>query len=186
MSKSKNSPTATTASSGRLSASDDALSDMRKLIPALLRAREQIMQHVRPVLWEYELTEQQWRILRALVDGGTCDMGELGRRSQIVPPSLSRTIPNMERRGLVARVPSGSSPHRILVSVTSAGLELFNQAKTKSDEALTKLMDDMDTSLVKKAGIAIAELLADIARANDDLGPAVGNDHVVPPRATSP
>ena len=38
----------------------------KSLPMALLRTREAAMQHFRPLLAEHDLTEQQWRVLRAL------------------------------------------------------------------------------------------------------------------------
>ncbi|MCV9938409.1 MarR family transcriptional regulator [Boseaceae bacterium BT-24-1] len=159
-----------TADGAKSASQQEPLAEIRQLIPLLLRARELIMQHVRPVLGTFDLTEQQWRILRALVEGGTCDLGELGRRSQIVPPSLSRTVPSMERRGLVARASSGSNPHRILVSITPAGLGLYDGARATSDEALSKLLQGIDPVKIGKARLSLSELVASFSATPPDRG----------------
>src|SRR5665647_1001577 len=49
----------------------------RSLPMALLRARESVMRHFRPSLRAHGLTEQQWRILRALSSHGEIEVTEL-------------------------------------------------------------------------------------------------------------
>ncbi len=45
---------------------------------ALMRAREAVMRYFRPVLSEHDLTEHQWRVLRALRDAeGPMSVGDL-------------------------------------------------------------------------------------------------------------
>eukprot|EP01035_Chromulina_nebulosa_P063097 gene63098-biopygen46023 len=48
----------------------------RSLPMALLRARESVMRHFRPSLRAFGLTEQQWRILRALSSHGEIEVTE--------------------------------------------------------------------------------------------------------------
>ena len=51
----------------------------RSLPMSLLRAREAVMRQFRPSLRNYGLTEQQWRILRALTAVETIEVTELAR-----------------------------------------------------------------------------------------------------------
>jgi len=47
------------------------LRDFQKNLPmALLRARESVMSHFRPILRDHDITEQQWRVIRALHGSG--------------------------------------------------------------------------------------------------------------------
>ena len=64
---------------------------------ALLQAREAAMRLFRPLLAEHDLTEQQWRVLRALrAADDPVDAGELAERTFLLAPSLSRMLSNME------------------------------------------------------------------------------------------
>ena len=47
----------------------------------LLKAREAAMAKFRPMLRDHGLTEQQWRVIRALADFDRIDASELARRS---------------------------------------------------------------------------------------------------------
>ena len=91
----------------------------RSLPMALMRAREAVMRHFRPSLAEHDLTEQQWRVLRALADADTAlSVGELAERTYLLGPSLSRMLTLLDDRGLIARssvpgmraVPTSGSP----------------------------------------------------------------------------
>ena len=64
----------------------------RNLPRLLLQARESVMAHTRPSLREHGLSDQQWRVLRVLNEGGALDAAELAARANILAPSLTRMI----------------------------------------------------------------------------------------------
>src|ERR1700722_16121357 len=69
----------------------------------LLRGREAVMRYFRPGLLEHGVTEQQWRVLRALSTADEMDVRMLANVTYLLPPSLSRILKDMRRRGLVKR-----------------------------------------------------------------------------------
>src|SRR5579884_2550197 len=86
------------------SAAQPALRPFANSLPmALLRAREAVMRAFRPGLREHGVTEQQWRVLRALAGLGPLEITDLAARTCLLPPSLSRILPELESRGLVTR-----------------------------------------------------------------------------------
>jgi homoprotocatechuate degradation regulator HpaR len=101
--------------------------DVAPTLPmALLRAREAVMTRVRPMLRAHGVTEQQWRVLRALADAGPLDAAQLARRAFLLRPSLVRILRDMQARGLVERVASSTSPKRSLCAVTAQGRALLD------------------------------------------------------------
>src|SRR3954467_14591331 len=64
----------------------------RSLPMSLLRAREAVMRQFRPSLREHGLTEQQWRILRALAAIDSIEVTELARTAFVLGPSLSHIL----------------------------------------------------------------------------------------------
>src|SRR6266550_3326936 len=70
---------------------------------SLLRAREAVMRQFRPSLRQHGLTEQQWRILRALTAVETIEVTELARMAFLLGPSLSRILRDLEARHLIER-----------------------------------------------------------------------------------
>src|SRR5258707_12488907 len=75
----------------------------RSLPMSLLRAREAVMRHFRASLRQHGLTEQQWRILRALASVDTIEVTELARMAFLLAPSLSRILRGLEARHLIER-----------------------------------------------------------------------------------
>src|SRR5260370_18034219 len=69
---------------------------------ALLRTREAVMCLFRPGLRSRGVTEQQWRILRALAHSGSMEVTALADATFLLGPSLSRILPDMEKRQLVS------------------------------------------------------------------------------------
>ena len=64
----------------------------------LLRAREAVMRRFRPELRNHGVTEQQWRILRAIAHAGPLEVSALADATCLLAPSLSRILPDMEAR----------------------------------------------------------------------------------------
>jgi homoprotocatechuate degradation regulator HpaR len=87
----------------------------------LMRAREAVMMHIRPVLRAHGFTEQQWRVLRTVKDLRETEITALAERVFLLPPSLSRILRDLEARGLMLRRPSAHDQRRVLVSVTAEG-----------------------------------------------------------------
>src|SRR5215471_16814483 len=75
----------------------------RSLPMSLLRAREAVMRQFRPSLRRHDLTEQQWRILRALAAIDAIEVTELARTAFLLGPSLSRILRDLDARGLIER-----------------------------------------------------------------------------------
>jgi homoprotocatechuate degradation regulator HpaR len=92
---------------------------------ALLRAREAVMRRFRPALRDRGVTEQQWRILRALAHSGSLEVTALAEATFLLAPSLSRILPDLESRGLISRRQMDSDLRRAVVSLEPKGLELI-------------------------------------------------------------
>jgi homoprotocatechuate degradation regulator HpaR len=92
---------------------------------SLLRAREAVMRQFRPSLRRHGLTEQQWRILRALAAVDAIEVTELARMAFLLGPSLSRILRDLEARRLIARKTQKADLRRGMVSISERGLKLI-------------------------------------------------------------
>ena len=117
-----------TASGGELreTASDRELRSFDRSLPmALLTARESTMRLFRPLLAEHDLTEQQWRILRALnASDEPIEVGPLADRTSLLAPSVSRILANLESRKLIERTTAQHDQRRAVISLSPTGAEL--------------------------------------------------------------
>ena len=105
----------------------------RSLPMVLLRARETVMERFRPNLRAHNLTDQQWRILRALFDQGKKDLGELSNMCCILKPSITRIIRSMEERSLLKRSTDNYDQRRTIVSITTIGRDLISVVGPNSE-----------------------------------------------------
>jgi len=106
----------------------------RSLPMSLLRAREAVMRRFRPSLRRHGLTEQQWRILRALAAIETIEVTELARVAFLLGPSLSRILRDLEARRLIARKTAKADLRRGVVSISEKGLKLMEVIAPSSEE----------------------------------------------------
>jgi homoprotocatechuate degradation regulator HpaR len=107
----------------------------RSLPMSLLRAREAVMRHFRASLRDHGLTEQQWRILRALTSIDAIEVTELARLAFLLGPSLSRILRDLEARHLIDRRTAKADLRRGVVSISEKGLKLI-EAVAPSSEAI--------------------------------------------------
>src|SRR6195952_3540089 len=97
----------------------------RSLPMSLLRAREAVMRQFPPSLRNHGLTEQQWRILRALASIDAIEVTELARVAFLLGPSLSRILRDLEARHLIERRAAKADLRRGVVSISTKGLQLI-------------------------------------------------------------
>jgi homoprotocatechuate degradation regulator HpaR len=97
----------------------------RSLPMSLLRAREAVMRQFRPSLRQHGLTEQQWRILRALAAIEAVEVTELARTAFLLGPSLSRILRDLEARHLIERKTAKADQRRSVVSISEKGVKLM-------------------------------------------------------------
>ncbi len=129
----------------------------QKNIPLLLmRVRELMMSNFRPILTEWNLTEQQWRILRALYEEQTLEPRELCEICCILSPSMAGILKRMEELDLIIKVPSKTDKRRVLVEM-APGVEVMVkkilEANMKAYDLFAKkvgeqLLTDIEESLV--------------------------------------
>src|SRR3954451_23996050 len=100
---------------------------------ALLRAREAVMRGFRRLLREHGLNEQEWRIMRALVEADLIEIGELAERVFILKPSATRTVKNLQARKIVSRSRSSADQRRALIGLTPKGRQLFDELAPHSE-----------------------------------------------------
>src|ERR1700710_2982876 len=107
----------------------------RSLPMSLLRAREAVMRQFRPALRQHGLTEQQWRISRALASIDAIEVTGLARGAFRVGRSLSRILRDLDARHLIERRIAKTDLRRGVVSISAKGLKLI-EAVAPSSEAI--------------------------------------------------
>lgn len=125
---------------------------------ALLRARESVMRRFRPGLREHGVTEQQWRVLRALSGFGALEITALASRTCLLPPSLSRILPDLESRGLIVRRTVATDMRRAAVSLTPSGLELIEAHAPQSEQVYRAIEERLGAERLRQLFGMLREL----------------------------
>lgn len=113
---------------------DETLRDFSRSLPmALLQAREAVMNRFRPMLRAHGVTEQQWRVLRALSDGESPEAGELARRCCLLTPSLTRIVRTLNQQGLLVRQIDTRDLRRVRLSISDKGRRLIADVAPHSE-----------------------------------------------------
>lgn len=108
----------------------------QSLAGTLLAAREAVMAPIRPILREAGFTEQQWRVLRVLVDEGDTDPSGLAEAALLYAPSVTRILKELGDRGLIRRATDPADGRRSIISVTDQGRGLVEQTAVRTANLL--------------------------------------------------
>lgn len=113
----------------------------RSLPMALLVAREAVMNRFRASLHLFNLTEQQWRVLRALTSVHQVEVLDLAKATCLLAPSLSRILRDLEARGLVLREHPEADMRRSLISISPRGLLLIDAVAPYSETTYAEITE---------------------------------------------
>jgi homoprotocatechuate degradation regulator HpaR len=137
----------------------------RNLPLLLLQARESVIAHFRPILNAHGITEQQWRIVRALLETGPLEPRQICRLCGISSPSLAGVLSRMEDLGLVTRERFAHDQRRLLVSPTRKSRALASR--------MAPLIEATYQNIERKLG---AQFTDRFYRTLDELIAALGNE----------
>ena len=84
------------------------------------------------------LTAPRASVLSVLVFRGPVTMGELAEAEQVRPPTVTRLVDGLERRGLVQRVADTADGRVQLVEATAAGKRLLQKGRARRVERLLR------------------------------------------------
>jgi homoprotocatechuate degradation regulator HpaR len=130
----------------------------RNLPLMMLQAREHVIAHFRPILNAHGITEQQWRIVRLLLDTGPLEPHEIGELCRLSSPSLAGVLSRMENVGFVQRKRLADDQRRVLVSLTP-----------RSRALASRMAPLIEAVYARIEGLLGKEFTEDFYRVLDDL-----------------
>lgn len=138
----------------------------RNLPQLILKAREKLLSHFRPIISHFGLTEQQWRILRTLAEMKQLEPRQICELCHILSPSLAGVLSRMEEIDLITRTRFETDQRRVTVRLTPKGEKLVAELgplivaqykvieESFGPELINELYDVMDrVLLVEDEGI---------------------------------
>lgn len=79
--------------------------------------------------------------MRALMEVERIEIGELAECVFILKPSATRTIKNLEARGIVIRTRSNTDQRRAFIGLTELGRKLFEELAPRSEAEYARITD---------------------------------------------
>jgi homoprotocatechuate degradation regulator HpaR len=136
----------------------------RNLPLLLLQARESVIAHFRPVLNAHGLTEQQWRIVRALLDAGPLEPREIVELCCISSPSLAGVLARMDDLGLVQRERLAHDARRVLVSLTPRSRALAAKMAPEIEAAYRRIEEQLGAGTVEGLSGTLDEVIGGLVK----------------------
>lgn len=90
-------------------------------------------------------------------------LGELAAREVVSAPSMTRTVSDLERRGLVRRLGDPDDKRSVLVELTEEGEQLVREARSHRAELLAAMLGDLTARERKtlEAALPLLERMAE-------------------------
>ncbi len=136
----------------------------RSLPMSLLRAREAVMKEFIPSLKEFDLTPQQWRVIRSLEQHGEQQLSTLADTCFLLMPSLSRIVQNLEARKFVVRKAVAGDQRGSIIVLSETGKNLFQQIAPRSAERYDRITERFGYGKLE----LLYELLEELVERLDD------------------
>ncbi|ALL68112.1 Homoprotocatechuate degradative operon repressor [Paraburkholderia caribensis MBA4] len=134
----------------------------RNLPMLLLHARELMMARFRPLLTAQGLTEQQWRIIRALHENGPLEPRQICALCTISSPSLAGVLARMEDLGHVTKERFEDDQRRVRVSLTAQSEEIVERMKPMLEAEYRALEDKVGEKVVGDLYAAVDAMIREL------------------------
>src|SRR5215212_9421326 len=144
----------------------------RNMPQLMLQDREALMAQFRPILNENGVTEQQWRIVRALLIRGPLEPRQLCELCQISSPSIVGVLQRMEEAGLVERERMADDQRRVSVTATPRSRALGRRMIPAIDKRYGEIEQMVGVETLQRAYDVLDALLAPLGYAAYDADEA--------------
>ena len=124
------------------------------------------MSRFRPMLRRHGLTEQQWRVIRALAAYQEIDASEIAKRSFLLAPSLTRILRFLEREELVKRSSDASDHRRYVFVLTGKGRRIYDEVGPDSELLYAEIEKEFGADKLEALYALLAEFYVALAESN--------------------
>ncbi|MFN6555264.1 MarR family winged helix-turn-helix transcriptional regulator [Mycolicibacterium septicum] len=143
-----------------------AATSATELRESMMAVTRQMRRH-RP---DHGLTLSQLELLGEASRGGTTTPAEMGARLHVRAQSLTDSINELVRRGLIARRPDDNDRRRQLIEITAEGTALLQADRAERDAWLHATMRENLTDLEFDLLMLVAPVLRKLAYADAAAG----------------
>ena len=150
--------------------SDAAADELRAAFGELLGAERRL--RGRNPARKGELSNAQVRALSELKHGEECTSGEIAKRADLSPASVTTMLDQLEQDGMVTRRRSEQDRRQVIVALTDAGHEALQAKRAAWERLWVEQLGHHDDEEVEAA----TRVLRSIVRLVDAVGAAPGKD----------
>ncbi|MGH9560265.1 MAG: MarR family winged helix-turn-helix transcriptional regulator [Terracidiphilus sp.] len=93
--------------------------------------------------------------LSVIVFGGPMTLGDLAAAEQVRPPTMTRIVTALERKGLIVRRRNAKDGRSVLLSATAAGKRLLVEGRRRRIRALVRQIETMQDPEHVRLGEAV-------------------------------
>lgn len=136
---------------------------------SLLRVRELIMEPVRPMLMKHNVTEQQWRVLRVVLEEGEADATTVADKACLLAPSLTRILKTLSEKNYLEVFKDQKDGRRTMIRLTAEGQKFIDMVRPES----VVIFDDLRDVVGEDRWESLVNLLLEI---RDDINAAKRNE----------
>lgn len=122
---------------------------VQRVITAVHGMSRRLAQWYTRQLTDVGLSSGEWAVISILAtepEGTITTPSYLANTTAVAPSSMTHRLDRMSERGLIERTPDTENRTRILVALTPAGWELFQQVIQHSDVMESDVLDRLDSS----------------------------------------
>jgi DNA-binding MarR family transcriptional regulator len=130
-----------------------------------------------------ETTIAQYRSLVVLASRGPQRLTDLAEALDVAPSTAGRMCDRLVRKGLVRRHRARADRRAVLVSVTTAGREVVDQATTRRRALIAGILGHLPTAQQMEVARALAAFAAAAGEVPDRDWPPVADDPPAAPAA---
>jgi homoprotocatechuate degradation regulator HpaR len=116
------------------------------------------MKSFRDMLAKSGISEQKWRVLRELSEGGPMEQTSIAEGACLLLPSLTRILASMEKEGLVTRTRDAMDRRKTIVILSPAGAQLIATHSEESRAITARLEQSFGKDRMKE----LLDLLEDL------------------------
>ena len=127
-----------------------AIQDFSRSLPIMLyKALDGILPKFRCIFNDYDLTEQQWRILRVLWEHEKIALGKLAELTLIPPPSLVGIVDRLLAANLIKRDRSAYDRRVVFILATQKGKDLESKVMPRVNDIYNEIRESFRTTYPK-------------------------------------
>ncbi|MCC7462783.1 MAG: homoprotocatechuate degradation operon regulator HpaR [Gammaproteobacteria bacterium] len=146
-------------------------------LPLLLQqARECVISRFRPLLNAQRITEQQWRIVRLLLESGPLEPRQIGEACNISSPSLAGVLARMHNMGLIDRQRFDTDQRRVSVSLNARSRALAERLAPQIEAVYADIEARVGVEFTRRLYAMLDELMATLDADEDEDIPVAAAD----------